>query len=151
MLKLASTAPVTARWPLRFCDIIKLIAVNVFNDNQAVRVRMFPVLLEFTHQILFHQCEYGQTWSCWWMQTMIELYGSWSIIYNPPVNNICNYPHKICNIRHTKSQSLNTSRLGLQLSLGNIFKPSGGWRCCWSSADRRCSNYIWVINNLIAY
>ena len=25
------------------------------------------------------------------------------------------------------------------------------WRCIWSSADRRCSNYIWVINNLIAY
>ena len=25
------------------------------------------------------------------------------------------------------------------------------WRCSWSSADRRCSNYIWVIINLIAY
>ena len=25
------------------------------------------------------------------------------------------------------------------------------WRCSWSSADRRCSNYIWVINNLIAH
>ena len=25
------------------------------------------------------------------------------------------------------------------------------WSCSWSSADRRCSNYIWVINNLIAY
>ena len=25
------------------------------------------------------------------------------------------------------------------------------WRCSWRSADRRCSNYIWVINNLIAY
>ena len=24
------------------------------------------------------------------------------------------------------------------------------WRCSWSSADRRCSNYIWGINNLIA-
>ena len=24
-------------------------------------------------------------------------------------------------------------------------------RCSWSSADRRCSNYIWVINNYIAY
>ena len=24
------------------------------------------------------------------------------------------------------------------------------WRCSRSSADRRCSNYIWVINNLIA-
>ena len=28
---------------------------------------------------------------------------------------------------------------------------SGAWRCSWSSADRRCSNYIWVINNLIAH
>ena len=25
------------------------------------------------------------------------------------------------------------------------------WRCSWSSAERRCSNYIWVINNSIAY
>ena len=25
------------------------------------------------------------------------------------------------------------------------------WRCSWSSADRRCSNYIWVIKNFIAY
>ena len=23
--------------------------------------------------------------------------------------------------------------------------------CSWSSADRQCSNYIWVINNFIAY
>ena len=28
---------------------------------------------------------------------------------------------------------------------------SGEWRCSWSSADRRWSNYIWVINNFIAY
>ena len=25
------------------------------------------------------------------------------------------------------------------------------WRCSWSSGDRRCSNYIWVINNFITY
>ena len=25
------------------------------------------------------------------------------------------------------------------------------WRCSWSSADRRCSNYIWVITNFVAY
>ena len=25
------------------------------------------------------------------------------------------------------------------------------WRCSWSSADRRCSNYIWVIDNFVAY
>ena len=23
------------------------------------------------------------------------------------------------------------------------------WRCNWSSADRRCSDYIWVINNFL--
>ena len=28
---------------------------------------------------------------------------------------------------------------------------SGEWRCRWSSADRRCSNYIWVINDFITY
>ena len=28
---------------------------------------------------------------------------------------------------------------------------SRGWRCSWSNADRRCSNYIWVINRLVAY
>ena len=25
------------------------------------------------------------------------------------------------------------------------------WRCSWSSADRWCSNYIWVIDNFIAH
>ena len=25
------------------------------------------------------------------------------------------------------------------------------WRYSWSNADRRCSNYIWLINNFIAY
>ena len=25
------------------------------------------------------------------------------------------------------------------------------WRCSWSSAHRPCFNYIWVINNFIAY
>ena len=25
------------------------------------------------------------------------------------------------------------------------------WICSWSSADRRCSNYIWVINNFISH
>ena len=44
------------------------------------------------------------------------------------------------------------------VSSGNCLYPirwsqmlSWEWRCSWSSADRRCSNYIWVINNLNAY
>ena len=35
---------------------------------------------------------------------------------------------KISNIRRTKSQNLNVSRLGLQVSLRNILKPSVKWR-----------------------
>ena len=60
---------------------------------------------------------------------------------------------KISNIRRTKSQNWNVSRLVLQLPLPNPMKPGvkSGWRCSWSSADRRCSNYIWVINIFIAY
>ena len=57
------------------------------------------------------------------------------------------------NIRHTQSPNIKVSRLVLQLSLPSPLKPmlSWKWRCSWSSADRRCSNYIWVINNFIAY
>ena len=60
---------------------------------------------------------------------------------------------KITNISRTISHNLDYSRLVLQLSLPNHWSQMLGWewRCSWSSADRRCSNYIWVINNFIAY
>ena len=76
------------------------------------------------------------------LQTQWMLYHTMSIR--------CDYC-KIFNIRHNKSQTLNVSQLGLQLSLHNSQVFSGEWRCSWSSAERRCSNYIWVINNFIAY
>ena len=56
---------------------------------------------------------------------------------------------KISNISHTKSQNLNDSCLVLQLCVPNPLKP--GVKSRMKSADRRCSNYIWVMNNLIAY
>ena len=61
--------------------------------------------------------------------------------------------HKISNIKHTKSQNLNVSRFVLQLSLlaQSIEVRCWEWRCSWSSVDRQCSNYIWVVNNFIAY
>ena len=63
---------------------------------------------------------------------------------------------KVSNIRRTKSQNINDSRLVLQLSLPNPLKLGVKsiirlWRCGWSSADWWCSNYIWVIMNLLAY
>ena len=57
---------------------------------------------------------------------------------------------QIANISHTKSQNLNDFSPVFQ-----FFSPIH-WnqvlsreRCSWSSAERRCSNYIWAIINLL--
>ena len=60
--------------------------------------------------------------------------------------------HQICNIRPTKTQSLivspSSSCLGANYGKQALSRE---WRCSWSSADRRCSNYIWVLNKFITY
>ena len=60
---------------------------------------------------------------------------------------------KISNINRTKSQHLDVSLLVLQLYLPNPLKPGvkSRMKMQWSSADRRCSDYIWVINKFTAY
>ena len=56
-------------------------------------------------------------------------------------------------ISHTKSQNLNISCLVLQclcaIYWSQVLSPE--WRCSWSSANRRCSNYIWMSNKFIAH
>ena len=59
--------------------------------------------------------------------------------------------HQISNIRCTKSQNLNVSSLIMHLSLPNLLKPCVNLKMKMCSANRRCSNYFWVINNLIAH
>ena len=60
---------------------------------------------------------------------------------------------QIFNIRGTKSQNLiffvSSCSYLWALYWSNVLSQE--WRCRWSSAGRRCSNYIWVINNFIAY
>ena len=63
------------------------------------------------------------------------------------------YYCQVSNIRRTKSQHLRFS-----YCLAAVFAESlesqmlsREWRCSWSSTDRRCSNYIWVIDNFIAH
>ena len=55
------------------------------------------------------------------------------------------------NIRRTQSQNINvfSSCLAVVFHWNHVL--SWEWRCSWSSADKRCSNYIWVVNNFIAY
>ena len=63
------------------------------------------------------------------------------------------YYSKTCCINHTKSQNLMCFFLSCSCLYPIHWRQvlSQVWRCGWSSADRRCSNYIWVINNFIAH
>ena len=56
-------------------------------------------------------------------------------------------------IRRTIYKNWSVSRIVLQLSCAIFWSQvlSRDWRCSRTSADRRWSNYIWVINNCIAY
>ena len=68
------------------------------------------------------------------------------------IDILINDCRKITNIRCTKSQTWNGSRLSCSCFCCPIHRSqvlSREWRCSWSSADRRCSNYIWVINTFI--
>ena len=80
---------------------------------------------------------------------MAYLYSYMKHIFASSIGGICfgklvlNWTYrKVSNIRRTKSQNLNASRLIIQ---------SVEARCSVENEDRRCSNYIWVINNSIAY
>ena len=57
------------------------------------------------------------------------------------------------NICNTTFQNLNVSGLLLQLYCPIHWSQelNRESRCSWSGTDRRCSNYIWVINNSIVY
>ena len=48
-------------------------------------------------------------------------------------------------------QTSNISRAKSQHLMSRSQVSSKKWRCSWSSAVRRCSNYIWVSKNFIAY
>ena len=57
---------------------------------------------------------------------------------------------KVSNIIRTKSQNWNCSLLVLQLFLPSTLK-SGVKSRMKMSLDRRCSNYVWVINNFTTF
>ena len=61
---------------------------------------------------------------------------------------------QLSNIRRTKSPNLH---IFLVLSCSCLCPIhwsqvlSREWRCSWNSAEKRCSIYIWMINNVIAH
>ena len=76
----------------------------------------------------------------------------WLLLENSQIPWISKYC-QTSNIRCTKSQNLNVPHLILQC-LGPVHwcqVLSQEWSYSWSSVDRQCSNYIWVVNNSITY
>ena len=89
-----------------------------------------PVTSEFPAQ----RASNAETASIWWRHHTQPL-------YNDTVNTSISAPNP---------KTLNVSRLVLLLCpIHWSLVSSREWSCSWSSADRRCSNYIWVITELL--
>ena len=92
---------------------------------------------------------------CWEVATMGVPGLSTSPHYSPDIMDFSPKVYcQISNVRHTKLPNWMFLVSSCSLSLPNLLKPevlSREWRCGWISANRRCSNYIGVINDFIAY
>ena len=70
------------------------------------------------------------------MHSNIDMNCAWSNL--PRIHSYTYRTYRtISNIRRTKSQNLNVSRLGLRMSLRNILKPSVKWRMKMQLEQRR--------------
>ena len=77
--------------------------------------------------------------------------GEFCLTVHDTTSAICTY-RQTFNIRRTRSQHLNVSRLVLQFFPIHWRQAlCREWRCRCCSADRRCSNNTWLINDFIAY
>ena len=152
------------------CTVSTACTINFclsFHPVQSLFRRALPLILliqtsvsSYIGVLLIQECFDGKSISHphgWAMGCHCWLFWIWSTVSWVYSLRPSDAYRKISNIRRTKSPHLNVSRLVLQSSLPNPMKPgvkhvlSREWRCSWSSADRRCSNYIWVVDNFIAY
>ena len=87
----------------------------------------------------------GESWQ--WYSVVISLHCPFFASKISPIYR------KVSNISCTKSPNLNNLILSCSCLCPIHWTQvlSREWRCSWSSTDRRCSNYIWVINNFIAF
>ena len=103
--------------------------------------------------LLLHENQTSNSWHTLFQNLTLKIqgqghgWGKMSRSHKQP--SIHSMYRQVSNIRHTESQHLKDSRTVLRLSLPNPLLGRER-RCSWSSADRRCSNYIWVIKNFIA-
>ena len=109
---------------------------------------------EISHKISYPYIErYIICWEVKWSFKSFQTYELMSVYETPLRDHVSVDYRQVSNMRRTKSQNLNLSRLVLQLSLLTYWSHvlSREWRFSWSIACRHCSNYIWVINNSIAH
>ena len=160
--------------PLVFCEEIYWSPFIVYGPEQFAHCHWGPIFFSLCEGAFEWESCHAMLLTKWWI-SCLNLY-SWLIITLNILKMLNDIPNhclrnleiftevfiyiyyliiyrKTSGISRTKSQNLNPSCIPLQLSSLHPVKPvlSWEWRCSWSSADRRCSNYIWVINNFIAY
>ena len=113
-----------------------------------------------THNIPYHSslcyiCCCKLTISLWHIPQLSRKNHVWPHMRTNIFNSISSFCYleyrQISIISRTKSLNLNVPVSSCSFlcptNWSQVF--SREWRCSWSSADRRCSNYIWVINNYV--
>ena len=83
----------------------------------------------------------------------------WSVKWHCMIISACSQQggrdtyRRLCNARPTKSQNseflVSSCSCLWPIHWSQVF--SREWICSWSSTNRRCSNFIWVTNNFIAF
>ena len=161
----------TQQWSYIF-HILFFISMHLHKEpilSTCTNINIYINLYHTEHRLLWNYVYYSQVSppsfyvvsTCFyrWMEPLSmnfsQLHQTYSLV--PSIQSLKTSYHKISNIRRTKSENLSYCRLVLQLPLSCLWPIhwsqvlSWEWRCSWSSADRWCSNYIWVINNFITY
>ena len=136
---------------LSMCSFQHSFLHKLFHDDKK-NISSFVVLCLGLVPINLTNTYQGYLTGIWSIRGLFQCHSGWYGKMNPrhPFRELIY--RKISNKRRTKSQNLNDSRLVCsclrQIHWSQML--SRDWRCGWSSADRRCSNYIWVINKFIA-
>ena len=109
-----------------------------------------------TGEFSAQKASYAENVSIWWRRHVTWFGRDSSYFYfntlsqsdSTRVSLVGDY-RQTSNISRTKSQHLNVSGLLLQLSFPNPLTPGVKSKMEMQSEQRRCSNYIWVINTFI--
>ena len=149
---------ITKRYAIVIIAVFLIITKGISTSTSKSLLKNYTVnfsiimRLKLFHRISLH-CKYSNL--CWKSWLVHVHWNNKTCTRHTIYDWYCYCKHRdyclFSNIRRTQSQMFLVSSCSCLCPIYWSQVLSWEWRCSWSSADRRCSYYIWVINNFIAY